>query len=216
MRSAVSRLGRLFGPGVMVFLLQLVALLSLGLGAGYFHSRVDLLLVPVVDGCGGPDPVARLRVAEQLLARAEALDDWQPLRWIPLVGTLLALLGAAAVCALRAMPQQHRLGTLRRGLVALHVGVLALAGWTLHLYEDAWSSVARLSPAACLVDLAEQGGVPLAQAQQVVLHVLTREYAPLQRNPDDLAMMAVSLLVTAMVASIVLWRAAAKGMRTPT
>ncbi|HGM6068342.1 TPA: hypothetical protein ACKP39_002033 [Stenotrophomonas maltophilia] len=216
MRSAVSRLGRLFGPGVMVFLLQLVALLSLGLGAGYFHSRVDLLLVPVVDGCGGPDPVARLRVAEHLLARAEALDDWQPLRWIPLVGTLLALLGAAAVCALRAMPQQHRLGMLRRGLVALHVGVLALAGWTLHLYEDAWSSVARLSPTACLVDLAEQGGVPLAQAQQVVLHVLTREYAPLQRNPDDLAMMAVSLLVTAMVASIVLWRAAAKGMRTPT
>lgn len=114
----------------MVFLLQLVALLSLGLGAGYFHSRVDLLLVPVVDGCGGPDPVARLRVAEQLLARAEALDDWQPLRWIPLVGTLLALLGAATVCALRAMPQQYRLGRLRRALVALHVGVLALAGWT--------------------------------------------------------------------------------------
>ncbi|HGM5881928.1 MAG: hypothetical protein KH046_14315 [Stenotrophomonas maltophilia] len=215
MRSAVSRLGRLFGPGVMVFLLQLVALLSLGLGAGYFHSRVDLLLVPVVDGCGGPDPVARLRVAEQLLARAEALDDWQPLRWIPLVGTLLALLGAATVCALRAMPQQYRLGRLRRALVALHVGVLALAGWTLHQYEDAWSSVARLSPAACLVDLTEQGRVPLAQAQQVVLHVLTREYAPLQRNPDDLAMMAVSLLVAAMVASIVLWRAAAKGMRTP-
>ncbi|HEL4298246.1 TPA: hypothetical protein UM674_002210 [Stenotrophomonas maltophilia] len=216
MRSAVSRLGRLFGPGVMVFLLQLVALLSLGLGAGCFHSRVDLLLVPVADGCGGPDPVARLRVAEQLLARAEALDDWQPLRWIPLVGTLLALLGAATVCALRAMPQQYRLGRLRRALVALHVGVLALAGWTLHQYEDAWSSVARLSPAACLVDLTEQGRVPLAQAQQVVLHVLTREYAPLQRNPDDLAMMAVSLLVAAMVASIMLWRAAAKGMRTPT
>ena len=216
MRSAVSRLGRLFGPEVMVFLLQLVALLSLGLGAGYFHSRVDLLLVPVVDGCGGPDPVARLRVAEQLLARAEALDDWQPLRWIPLFGTLLALLGAATVCALRAMPQQYRLGRLRRGLVALHVGVLALAGWTLHLYEDAWSSVARLSPAACLVDLTEQGRVPLAQAQQVVLHVLTREYVPLQRNPDDLAMMAVSLLVAAMVASILLWRAAARGMRTPT
>ncbi|WP_414540239.1 hypothetical protein [Stenotrophomonas forensis] len=216
MRSAVSRLGRLFGPGVMVFLLQLVALLSLGLGAGYFHSRVDLLLVPVVDGCGGPDPVARLRVAEQLLARAEALDDWQPLRWIPLVGTLLALLGAAAVCALRALPQQDRLGRLRQGLVALHVGALVLAGWTLHLYEDAWSSVARLSPAACLVDLTEQGRTPLAQAQQVVLHVLTREHAPLQRNPDDLAMMAVSLLVAAMVASIVLWRAAARGMRTPT
>ncbi|HDS1126004.1 TPA: hypothetical protein QDZ60_003328 [Stenotrophomonas maltophilia] len=215
MRSAVSRLGRLFGPGVMVFLLQLVALLSLGLGAGYFHSRVDLLLVPVVDGCGGPDPVARLRVAEQLLARAEALDDWQPLRWIPLAGTLLALLGAATVCALRAMPQQYRLGRLRRALVALHVAVLVLAGWTLHLYEDAWSSVARLSPAACLVDLTEQDRMPLAQAQQVVLHVLTREYAPLQRNPDDLAMMAVSLLVAAMVASIVLWRAAAKGMRTP-
>ncbi|HFF3761319.1 hypothetical protein [Stenotrophomonas forensis] len=216
MRSAVSRLGRLFGPGVMVFLLQLVALLSLGLGASCFHSRVDLLLVPVVDGCGGPDPVARLRVAEQLLARAEALDDWQPLRWIPLVGTLLALLGAAAVCALRALPQQDRLGRLRQGLVALHVGALVLAGWTLHLYEDAWSSVARLSPAACLVDLTEQGRTPLAQAQQVVLHVLTREHAPLQRNPDDLAMMAVSLLVAAMVASIVLWRAAARGMRTPT
>jgi hypothetical protein len=215
MRSAFSRLGRLFGPGVMMFLLQLVALLSLGLEAGYFHSRVDLLLSPVADGCGGPDPVARLRVAEQLLARAGALDDWQPLRWIPMAGTMLALLGAMGACALRAAPEQGRLGMLCWGLVALHVAVLVLAGWTLHLYEDAWSSVVRLSPAACLVDLAEQGRTPLAQAQQVVFHVLTREYAPLQRNPDDLAMMAVSLLVAAMVASIVLWRAAAKGMRTP-
>ena len=200
----------------MMFLLQLVALLSLGLEAGYFHSRVDLLLSPVADGCGGPDPVARLRVAEQLLARAGALDDWQPLRWIPMAGTMLALLGAMGACALRAAPEQGRLGMLCWGLVALHVAVLVLAGWTLHLYEDAWSSVVRLSPAACLVDLAEQGRMPLAQAQQVVFHVLTREYAPLQRNPDDLAMMAVSLLVTAMVASILLWRAAAKGMRTPT
>ena len=96
-------------------------------------------------------------------------------------------------------------------LALLHGAALALASWTLHLYENAWRSLATLSPATCLVDLTEHGKVPLAQAQQVVFHILTREHAPLQRNPDDLALVLTSLLLMAMVASLALWRAVARG-----
>ncbi|MBR7559551.1 hypothetical protein KC218_23670, partial [Mycobacterium tuberculosis] len=80
-------------------MLQWVALLSVVLAAGFFHYRVELLLEPVTVACGGPDAQARLQVAEQVMARAGALDDWQPLGWIPWVGLVLALLGAMAVCA---------------------------------------------------------------------------------------------------------------------
>jgi hypothetical protein len=51
--------------------------------------------------------------------------------------------------------------------------------------------------------------MPLEQAQEVVFHIFTRAHAPLQRNPDDLALVLVALLTAAMVGGIALWRAAA-------
>ena len=93
------------------------------------------------------------------------------------------------------------------GLMALHAVILALATRVLHLYDMAWTSVATLSPAACLVELGEQGRLPLAQAQQVVFEILTRAHAPLLRNPDDLALVLAALLLMAMAAGFTLWRA---------
>jgi hypothetical protein len=52
--------------------------------------------------------------------------------------------------------------------------------------------------------------MPLAQAQQVVFQILTREHAPLLRNPDDLALVLVALLLVAMAAGFMLWRAIAR------
>ncbi|MCE4093486.1 hypothetical protein, partial [Klebsiella pneumoniae] len=118
---------------------------------------------------------------------------------------MLALLGAMAVCASRALWLRDRLRTANVALMVLHGGALALAGWVLHLYEDAWSNVARLSPTACLVELVSEGDVPLEQAQRVVFHILTRVNAPLLRNPDDLALVLTVLLLAAMAGGVALW-----------
>jgi hypothetical protein len=74
-------------------MLQVVALLAVALAAGFFHYRVELLLEPVTEACGGPDAQARMQVAEQVMARAGALDDWQPLQLDSDGGMVLALLG---------------------------------------------------------------------------------------------------------------------------
>lgn len=194
----------------MLLLLQWVALLAVGLAAGHFHYRVGLLLEPVTAACGGADPAARMQVAEQLMARANALDDWQPLHWIPVAGVALALLGAMAICMHRLRWLDGRLRAACWGLMTLHAAALALAGRTLYLYESSWASVAMLSPTVCLVDLAEHGSMPLEQAQQVVFHILTRENAPLLRNPDDLALVLAVVLLAAMAAGVALWRAACR------
>ncbi|TGP50965.1 hypothetical protein EN872_14670, partial [bacterium M00.F.Ca.ET.229.01.1.1] len=96
MSPATSRIRRICGQGPILLMLQLVALLSVALASGFFHCRVDLLLEPITEACGGPDAHARLQMAEQVMARAGALDDWQPLSWIPVAGIALALLGAIA------------------------------------------------------------------------------------------------------------------------
>ncbi|HEL5401813.1 TPA: hypothetical protein UOJ25_001928 [Stenotrophomonas maltophilia] len=215
MNAAASRIRCICGQGPILLMLQLVALLSVALAAGFFHYRVGLLLEPINAACGGPDEQARLQVAEQVMARACALDDWQPLGWIPMAGMVLALLGALAVCASRALWLRDQLRTANVALMLLHGGALGLAGWTLHLYENAWSSVARLSPAACLMDLVADGNIPLAKAQHVVFHILTRENAMLLRNPDDLALVLVVLLLATMVGGIVLWQAIARSWATP-
>ncbi|KOQ64401.1 hypothetical protein HMPREF3114_16885 [Stenotrophomonas sp. HMSC10F07] len=207
MSAATSRIRRICGQGPILLMLQLVALLSVALASGFFHCRVDLLLEPITAACGGPDEQARLQMAEQVMARAGALDDWQPLSWIPLAGIVLALLGAMAVCASRALWLRDGLRTANVALLLLHGGALCLAGWTLHLYENAWNSVARLSPTACLMDLVAEGDTPLVQAQSVVFHILARENATLMRNPDDLALVLVALLMATMVGGISLWRA---------
>ncbi len=207
MSAATSRIRRICGQGPILLMLQLVALLSVALASGFFHCRVDLLLEPITAACGGPDEQARLQMAKQVMARAGALDDWQPLSWIPLAGIVLALLGAMAVCASRALWLRDGLRTANVALLLLHGGALCLAGWTLHLYENAWNSVARLSPTACLMDLVAEGDTPLVQAQSVVFHILARENATLMRNPDDLALVLVALLMATMVGGISLWRA---------
>lgn len=70
--------------------------------------------------------------------------------------------------------------------------------------------MARLSPTACLMDLVAEGDIPLAQAQHVVFHILARENATLLRNPDDLALVLVVLLLATMVGGIALWRGIAR------
>jgi hypothetical protein len=210
MSPATSRIRRICGQGPILLMLQLVALLSVALASGFFHCRVDLLLEPITEACGGPDAHARLQMAEQVMARAGALDDWQPLSWIPVAGIALALLGAIAVCASRALWLRDRLRTANVALLVLHGAALGLAGWTLYLYETAWNSVARLSPTACLMDLVAEGDTPLAQAQHVVFHILARENATLMRNPDDLALVLVMLLLATMMGGIGLWQGIAR------
>lgn len=213
MASTASRFCRICGPGPILLVLQILVVLAVAMAVGFFHYRVDLLLEPVGEACGGPDPVARMQVAEQLMARSNALQGWYPLHLIPVVGVGLALLGAMAICAYRLRRASGRLRQASWGLLALHGLALALSLRALHLYESAWLSVATLSPAACLVDLAAGGRMPLAQAQHVVFDILTREHAPLLRNPDDLAMVLAALLLVAMVAGVMLWRAIVRERR---
>ncbi|HDS1581580.1 TPA: hypothetical protein QEL15_003696 [Stenotrophomonas maltophilia] len=213
MVSAASRFCRICGPGPMLLVLQVVALLAVALAAGFFHYRVGLLLEPVDESCGGPDPAARLQVAEQLMARSTALAAWQPLQWIPMAGVVLALLGAMSISVYRLGRVSIALRRANWGLMAVHGAILVLAIRALHLYDLAWISVAKLSPTACLVELGEQGRLPLAQAQQVVFSILTREQASLLRNPDDLAAVLAVLLLVAMVAGFMLWRAIVRERR---
>ncbi len=215
MVSAATRFCRICGPGPILLALQVVALLAVALAVGFFHYRVGLLLEPVDDACGGPDPVARMQVAEQLLARSTALAPWQPLQWIPMAGVVLALLGAMSISVYRLGRLSERLRRANWGLMALHAAILALALRALHMYDLAWTGVAKLSPAACLVELGEQGRLPLAQAQQVVFEILTHEHAPLLRNPDDLALVLVALMLMAMAAGFMLWRAIVRERQVP-
>ncbi|HEL3781715.1 TPA: hypothetical protein UOA91_003642 [Stenotrophomonas maltophilia] len=207
MVSAASRYCRMSGPGPILLMVQVVALLALGLAAGFFHYRVGLLLEPVDDACGGPDPMARMQVAEQLMARSLALAPWQPLQWIPMAGLVLALLGAISISVYRLGRLSDRLRWANWAVMALHGVILMLAVRALHLYDMAWISVAKLAPTTCLVELGEQGRLPLAQAQEVVFGILTRQHALLLRNPDDLALVLAALLLMAMVAGFMLWRA---------
>ncbi|WP_181358224.1 hypothetical protein [Stenotrophomonas maltophilia] len=207
MASAATRFCRICGPGPILLVLQVVALLAVALAAGFFHYRVGLLLEPVDEACGGPDPAARMQVAEQLLARSTALAPWQPLQWIPMAGVVLALLGAMSISLYRLGRLPGRLRRANWGLMTLHGAVLVLAARALHLYDMAWTSVAKLSPTTCLVELGEQGRLPLAQAQRVVFEILTHEHAPLLRNPDDLALVLAALMLMAMAAGFMLWRA---------
>jgi len=53
MSPATSRIRRICGQGPILLMLQLVALLSVALASGFFHCRVDLLLEPITEACGG-------------------------------------------------------------------------------------------------------------------------------------------------------------------
>src|SRR2546427_66739 len=120
MASAATRFCRICGPGPILLVLQVVALLAVALAAGFFHTRVGLLLEPVDEACGGPDSAARMQVAEQLMARSTALAPWQPLQWVPTAGVVLALLGAMSISIYRLGRLSERLRWANWGLMALH------------------------------------------------------------------------------------------------
>ncbi|MEG0184750.1 MAG: hypothetical protein RR704_14995 [Stenotrophomonas sp.] len=206
MTALTARLGRFFGAGLMLFLLQLVALLSVGLAAGYFHQRVGLLLEPMTLACGGADPAARLYVAEHLLARAGALDDWQPLCWLSMATLMLALLGALSVCVHWV---HHVDAPLRRsawGLLALHAAALLLAGAMLRLYEHVWAGITTALPAACMTDLAPDDHTPPPSMRRWLLQLFARADLMPPHAPDALAIVLCGLLLAAMVIGLWLWR----------
>lgn len=206
MTAFTARLGRFFGAGLMLFLLQLVALLSVGLAAGYFHHRVDLLLEPLTLSCGGADPAARLHVAEHLLARAGALDDWQPLCWIPMATLLLALLGTLSVCVhwLRDVD-----ASLRRSawcLSALHAAALLLASAMLRLYEHVWAGVITALPAACMTDQVPEGHQTPLSTRRWLLQLFAKADLMPPHLPDGLAIALCAVLLAGMVIGLWLWR----------
>lgn len=206
MTAFTARLWRFFGAGLMLFLLQVVALLSVGMAAGYFHHRMDLLLEPLTLACSGADPAARMQVAEHLLARADALDGWQPLCWLPMATLMLALLGTLSVCVhwLR-----HVDAPLRRsawGLLALHAAALLLASAMLRLYEHAWRGITTALPSACMTDLAPDGHALPPSMRRWLLQLFARADVMPLHAPDALAIVLCGLLLAAMVVGLWLWR----------
>ncbi|WP_303637725.1 MULTISPECIES: hypothetical protein [Stenotrophomonas] len=211
MTDFTVRLRRLFfGAGLMLFLLQVVAILSVGLASGYFHHRQSLLLESLTPACGATDLAARMRVAEHLLARVGALDDWQPLCWLPMAALLLALTGTLSAC----VHWLHRVdATLRRsawGLLALHGAALLLASVMLWLYEQVWAGITTTLPSACMLELATGARPWVASPQQWLLQMS----GPLEllppHAPDALAIVLIGLLLAAMVVGLWLWCASAQ------
>ncbi|QKW58293.1 hypothetical protein [Stenotrophomonas sp. NA06056] len=206
MTAFTARLGRFFGAGLMLFLLHVVALLSVGLAVGYFHHRMGLLLEPLTRACGGNDAAARMQVAEHLLARAAALDGWQQLSWLPMAALLLAVLGALSVSVhwLR-----HADASLRRsawGLLALHAAALLLAGAMLRLYDHAWEGIITALPAACMTDLAPDGHAPPPSMRRWLLQLFAKADLMPPHAPDVLAIVLCGVLMAAMVIGLWLWR----------
>ncbi len=206
MTAFTARLGRFFGAGLMLFLLQVVALLSVGLAAGYFHHRMDLLLEPLTLACGGPDPTARMQVAEHLLARAGALDGWQPLCWLPMATLLLALLGTLTVGVHLLRHVDARLRRSAWGLLALHAAALLLASAMLRLYDQAWKGITTALPAACMTDLTPDGHALPSSMRRWLLQIFAKADLTPPHAPDALAIILCGLLMAAMVVGLWLWR----------
>lgn len=194
----------------MLFLLHGLALSSVALAVGHFHQRLQLLLEPValplLLACGGSDPVARMRVAEVLLARAGALDDWQPLCWLVVSALLFSLLGALGVSVhwlRRARGIHHR---SIAGLLGLHVLALLLAAAVLRMYEHVWHGVVTGLPTLCMAEsLAMEGGLPVP-AQRTLPQMLSRAGLLVPQAPDALAFVLCGVLLAAMAMGVWLWR----------
>ncbi len=204
-----ARLRRLCGAGLMLFLLHGLALASLGLAVSYFHHRTQLLLepfpIPLLPACGGHDPVARLHAADLLLARAGALDDWQPVCWVVVSALLSSLLGALAVSVnlLRRTWGGRRQGAW--GLFGLHLLVLGLAMQLLRLYEQVWRGMVTGLPAACMVGPTALEDDATSGAHRTVPQMLAGAGLPVPQLPDALAMVVSALLLAATVVGIWLW-----------
>jgi len=208
--SMNARITRLSGAGLMLFLLHGLALASLGLAVNHFHHRTRLLLepfaMPLLPACGGHDPVARLRVAELLLARAGALDDWQPVCWVVVSALLSSLLGALVVSVnlLRRTQHGQRYGIW--GLFGLHLLVLALAIQLLRWYEQVWTGMVTGLPAACMAGPAGLDEDATSGAHRTVPQMLASAGLPVPQLPDALAVVVSALLLAAMAVGIWLWR----------
>lgn len=190
----------------MLFLLQGVALLSVGFAASHFHHRVALLLEPISLACGGFDPVARLQVADHLLARAGALDDWEPLCLLPTATLLLALLGALSVCVHSLRRAEAPLRRSGWALLALHGAGLLLAAVMLRLYEHVWAGATTVLPAACMTELAVEGNQLPASSDAWLLQIFNTAGLMPPHAPDALAIVLCGVLVAGMVVGVWLWR----------
>lgn len=206
-----ARVRRFFGAGLMLLVLQGLALASVALAAGFFHHRMHLLLepiaVPVLMACGCGDAVARMQVAEDVLARANAFDGWQPLFWLVASALLLTLLGALAVCLQGLLRAERRHRRSACGLLGLHVLALPLAAAVLRLYEQVWAGIVTGLPVACMAEpLPMEDGAALP-VQRSMAQVLAEAGTLPPQAPDALAIVLCGLLLAAMVVGVWLWRA---------
>lgn len=209
MTLMTARLRRFFGAGLMLFLLHGLALASIALAVGYFHHRMYLLLeplaLPLLLACGGGDPVARMHAAEHLLARAGALDDWQPVCWVVVSALLSSLLGALAVNThwLRQVHGQHRRSIW--GLLGLHLLATALAALLLRLYEQVWQGLVNGLPAVCMAE-PQPAQDPTRLTHLTVSNMLSEAGLQVPQAPDALAIVLCGVLLAALVVGVWLWR----------
>ncbi|WP_159097464.1 hypothetical protein [Stenotrophomonas sp. SAU14A_NAIMI4_5] len=211
MTPTTARLRRFFGAGLMLFLLHVLALASVALAVGYFHHRLDLLLepieVPLLLSCGGGDPMARMQVAEHLLARAGALDDWQPVCWVVVSALLCALLGTVVVSLhwLQQVQDLHRRSVW--GLLGLHLLASALAVLLLGLYEQVWRGLVNVLPTVCMAEPTVQEATAMLPAYRTLPQMLSDAGLLVPQVPDALAIVLCGVLLAATVIGVWLWRA---------
>jgi len=198
--------GRVFGPGLMLLVFQCVSLLAVGLEVGYFHLRVALLLEPLSPACGGDDAYERMRVAEHLLARANALDDWDPLAWVPATTLLLALTGALAASVEQWRRSSPACRVSAGRLVALQVGALALGGTMLHAFDRVWQAYITLLPAACMTDALVREDASLAASMGWTFQVFDAARVMPPHAPDVMAIVLIGQLLASLAVGIWLWR----------
>ncbi len=141
-----------------------------------------------------------------MLARAGALDDWQPLCWLPMATLVLALLGTLLVCVHWLRNVDAPLRRSAWGLLALHAAALLLASVMLRLYEHVWAGITTALPAACMTDLTPDGHALPSSMRRWLLQIFARANLTPPHAPDALAIILCGLLIAAMVVGLWLWR----------
>lgn len=204
--TITARLGRFCGAGLMLLALQVVAMLTVGWAVSCFHQRLNLLLEPLTVACGGVDPVARMQVAEHLIARAGALDGWTPLHWLPIGALLPALLGTMLVNVHWLHQVDVRFRRSAWGLLALHGIAFTLAAFTVVQYERLWNGIVRRMPPACMSHLEMDTGDGPLPPLQWSMHLFAHAGLPLPHAPDALAIILAGVLLACMVIGLWLWR----------
>jgi len=210
MTLRTARLRRFFGAGLMLLLLHGLALASVALAVGYFHHRVHLLLepieLPLLLACGGGDPVARMQVAEHLLARAGALDDWQPVCWVVVMALMSSLLGTLAVSVHWLYQGRGRQSRSVGGLLGLQLLATALAVKLLRLYEQVWAGLVDGLPMVCMAEPMPGDVAAALPAQRSLPQILVDAGLPIPQAADALAIVLCGVLLAATVVGVWLWR----------